>query len=212
MYIPHHFQSTNIEEIKDFIKANSFGILVSHNGGLPWATHIPLLLETGVSTSETILSGHISKSNKQYEHFIDNDKVLVIFSGPHAYISSSWYDHENVPTWNYVAVHLYGTIKIIEGENLREKLSNMVDNYEGERKDAISLKKMTPAYVDAHINGIIGFEIVVDDIQAAYKLSQNRDEKNYKEIIKQLDDESNSGSKDLADEMKKIYNKKYKSI
>ena len=208
MYTPFHFKNTNIEEVKEFIKANGFGILVSHNGGAPWATHIPLLMEID-NDNQTILSGHISIANKQAEHFTSGARVLAIFSGPHAYISSSWYDHENVPTWNYIAVHVYGTIRIIEGDRLWQKLSSMVDKYEGERPNAVKLANMSSDYVDAQIRGIIGFEINVDDIQASYKMSQNRDEKNYSAIIHHLDSQEDNKSKAFAEEMKKIYDAKF---
>src|SRR5258705_824077 len=112
MYVPGYSRNDNIEEVKSFIKENSFAILVSNGSNKLHATHIPLELSTN-ENGKDILTGHISKANRQWKNFADNDRVLVIFNGPHAYVSSSWYDHENVPTWNYIAVHIYGTIKII---------------------------------------------------------------------------------------------------
>src|SRR5436190_23118671 len=117
MYVPGYSRNQNIDEVKEFIKENSFGILVSSGSSKLHATHIPLELSTN-GNGKDILTGHISKANPQWKNFNGSDRVLVIFNGPHAYVSSSWYDHENVPTWNYIAVHVYGIIKIIEGEKL----------------------------------------------------------------------------------------------
>ena len=116
MYIPKTYKNENPDEIRAFLKANGFGILVNQTNGKLWATHIPMILDTDDNGNE-ILHSHISKLNPQAEGFTENDQVLAIFSGSHSYISSSWYDHENVPTWNYSAVHIYGRIKIVEQES-----------------------------------------------------------------------------------------------
>lgn len=133
MYIPDIYKNENQEEIIDFLQKNSFGILVNQTNGRLWATHIPLELDTD-KNGKQILHGHISKENPQWESFANNDTVLAIFSGANSYISSSWYDYENVPTWNYIAVHVYGTIKIIEGEAVIESLKKLVDKYEKAQK------------------------------------------------------------------------------
>src|SRR4051812_15778197 len=114
MYVPKQFKNNEPAQIKDFIRKNGFAILVSQCEGKIVATHLPLELnEDGEK-----LSGHISRANPQWKNFDQGTEVLAIFNGPHAYISSSWYNHENVPTWNYIAVQVYGKIAIIEGEEL----------------------------------------------------------------------------------------------
>src|ERR1700712_1365723 len=117
MYIPPLYKNNDEAAVRDFIDKNSFGILISQVNAKLWGTHIPLGLDKNDS-GQDILTGHISKGNPQWKNFRDDSEVLAIFPGPHSYISSSWYDHENVPTWNYIAVHVYGKIKIIEGEKL----------------------------------------------------------------------------------------------
>jgi transcriptional regulator len=97
MYIPQFFKNENTEEIRAFIEANNFGILVSGSGHSLAATHIPFIISVN-DKNETVLSGHISRANKQLDQISPEEDVLVIFQGPHSYISSSWYDHENVPT------------------------------------------------------------------------------------------------------------------
>ena len=199
MYTPKHFVNNNTTEVKDFIGQNSFGILVSHAEGKSIATHIPLEL----SDDSTKLVGHISRANKQWKSFQSDTEVLAIFSGPHAYISSSWYDHENVPTWNYIAVHVYGKIKIIDGEQLHQSLKHMVDKYEKHSSNPVSVEQMSPDYVKHAMQGIVGFEITITNIEATYKLSQNRNEKSYQNIIQELEKNKDQHSTQVAHAMKR---------
>ena len=201
MYIPHYFRNNNIAEVKDFIKQNSFAILINNSGNQIYATHIPLVLGQDDKGNDT-LTGHISRANPQLKNFKENSEVLVIFNGPHTYISSSWYDHENVPTWNYIAVHITGKLKIIEGEKLMSSLKSLVNKYEANSEHPVSVEKISPKLLEENLRGIIGFEIAITDIQAAYKLSQNRDEKNQAAIINQLEKGDND-ARAVAEKMKK---------
>jgi len=201
MYIPDIFKNENQEEIKDFLQKNSFGILVNQTNGKLWATHIPLELDTN-KNGKQVLYGHISKENPQWESFADNNKILAIFSGSHSYISSSWYDHESVPTWNYIAVHIYGTIKIIEGEAVIESLKKLVDKYEQNSENPVRVEDLSKKTM-MQTRGIIAFEIEIEEIQAKHKLSQNRDEKNYDNIITELKKTENPQAIEVANEMLK---------
>ena len=201
MYIPKYFKNKNLTVVKDFINANGFAILISQVDGRPWVTHIPLMLDKNVKGKD-ILIGHISKANKQWKEFDKNKEVLVIFSGPHAYISPSWYDHENVPTWNYLAVHVYGKIHIIEGDILKKQLSKLVGKYESGMDKPVSVDSMSKEFVEKEMRGIVGFEIEITDIQAALKLSQNKDDKNYERIINGLDQKGDMDSLEIARIMK----------
>ncbi|MBW8048950.1 MAG: FMN-binding negative transcriptional regulator [Cytophagales bacterium] len=201
MYIPEYFKNENLTVVKDFINANGFAILISQVDGRPWVTHIPLMLDKNVKGKD-ILTGHISKANKQWKEFDKNKEVLAIFSGPHAYISSSWYDHENVPTWNYLAVHVYGKIHIIERDILKKQLSKLVDKYESGMDKPVSVDRMSKEFVEKEMRGIVGFEIEITDIQAALKLSQNKDDKNYERIINGLDQKGDMNSLEIARIMK----------
>jgi len=202
MYIPKQFRNENREEILKFIEENSFGILVTQGQSRIIASHIPLYLTTNKEGKE-ILSGHLSKANEGWESFNNNEEVLVIFSGQHTYISPSWYGHENVPTWNYIAVHVYGSIRIIEGEELLDSLKKLINKYEKGSTNPVSVEKMNPELVHREMKGIVGFEIMINDFQAAYKLSQNRNEKDYDNIIGELSKNSNDqNSVGIAEEMK----------
>ncbi|MDD2675221.1 MAG: FMN-binding negative transcriptional regulator [Flavobacterium sp.] len=200
MYTPEIYKNENQEEIKKFLQENSFGILINQTNGKLCATHIPLELETNEEGNE-ILHGHISKENPQWNGFIDNDQVLAVFTGPHSYISSSWYDHENVPTWNYIAVHVYGKIKIIEGEAVIESLKKLVDKYEQNSKDPVRVADLSKKTM-MQTRGIVAFEIEITEIQATRKLSQNRDEKNHQNIISELEKTEDFQAIAVANEMK----------
>jgi transcriptional regulator len=128
MYTPAYAKNENEEDLKDFIRKNGFGIVVSTVNGKLWATHIPLILVGDK------LQGHISRGNKQWRALPQNEEVMVIFQGPHTYISSSWYNHENVPSWNYIAVHVYGKAHMQSEQELIESLRQLTNKYE---KDSV---------------------------------------------------------------------------
>lgn len=200
MYIPELYKNENPEDIKNFLRNNSFGILVNQTEGKLWGTHIPLELETNLQGKE-VLFGHLSKENPQGSSFENNKEVLAIFSGPHTYISSSWYDHENVPTWNYLAVHVYGKVRIIEGEEMLFAMKKLVDKYEAASKNPVRLENLSAGTMK-QINGIVAFEIEITEIQAVKKLSQNRDDKNHNAIISELESQNDNNAKAIAAAMK----------
>ena len=199
MYIPEHYKNNDINEIHDFLKGNSFGILINTIDGKPWGTHIPLELGKN-ATGNDVLVGHIAKANLQSKKIINGDEVLCIFNGPHSYVSSSWYQQEEVPTWNYIAVHVYGTVKIQTSEELLTSLHELVNKYEQKSEHPISLNDMSDKTM-RQVSGIIGFEIEINDIQAVNKLSQGRSH-DHPKIISELEKQGPS-EKAVADEMKK---------
>jgi transcriptional regulator len=200
MYIPELYKNENREEIEHFIHQNGFAILVNQTQGKLWATHTPLLLETR-EDGKLILTGHISKANPQASSFNDNDEVLAIFSGAHTYISSSWYDHENVPTWNYLAVHVYGKVRVYNHEEALDFLKKLVDKYEAKSQNPVRVENLSEKTMrEAH--GIVAFEIEITSIEAQKKLSQNRDDKNYKNIIEELEKTKENQAIAIAEAMK----------
>ena len=201
MYTPSHYKNEDLKEVKEFIKQNSFGILVNQTNGRPWATHIPLELDID-SKGKDILVGHISKANPQWKAFKDNEEVLSIFNGPHSYISSSWYKEEEVPTWNYIAVHVYGTIKILEEAAVLTSLHKLVDKYEKGSTNPISINDLSKNTMK-QIKGIVGFHISITDIQATYKLSQTRPQ-DHPKILEELQKTNNPGSQTIAGCMKHL--------
>jgi transcriptional regulator len=186
MYVPRRFEEKDKEKIHAFIRENSFAILISIHEGRPIGTHIPLHLETNAEGHD-ILVGHISRGNEQKHTLIDGAQVLAIFPGPHAYISPRWYTQMMVPTWNYISVHVYGTVKIMEGEALKAALSRLMDNYEQHLPQPVHIDEIPEKSLHDDLRGIVGFQILVTEYQAAAKLSQNRDEQSYHQVIAHLD-------------------------
>ncbi|MCK8101449.1 MULTISPECIES: FMN-binding negative transcriptional regulator [Bacillus] len=201
MYIPKYYKVTNVDDIWDFVQNNSFGTIVTTAQGKPIATHLPLQLMKEGDTY--YITGHIAYGNPQWRTFETCEDVLVMFQGPHAYISSSWYEKENVPTWNYQAVHVYGTASILNEEELKHDLTMLLQKYEKHRKNPVLWDKLSPQLLESQLKGIVGFKMKVGEIQASYKLSQNRNEKDYMNIIDQLRHEGNPNSKQMAELMEK---------
>lgn len=201
MYIPENYSLTNQAEIHEFLHKNGFALLINQTLGKLWATHVPLVLDFK-SDGTPYLLGHISKANSQHEGFAENNEILAVFTGPHAYISSSWYDHENVPTWNYIAVHVYGKIKIHSHEEAVLGLKKLVDKYEEKSENPIRVENLSEKTM-REARGIIGFEIEITSIEAQKKLSQNRDDVNYKNIISELETLKDPQAKAMAEAMKK---------
>lgn len=198
MYIPPYYENKDFEEIKRFLGENSFGIMINVVDNKPWGTHIPLELEQDENGAD-ILVGHIAKANPQWKSFEDASEVLCIFNGPHAYVSSSWYKEEEVPTWNYIAVHVYGKLTVLNEEETMASMHRLVGKYEAASKNPISLNDMSPKTL-RQVKGVVGFQIQITDVQATYKLSQTRTE-DHANIISELKERSDSGSRAIADAM-----------
>lgn len=206
MYIPKYYKVTDVEEIWDFVQKNSFATVVTVNQGKPIATHLPMqFIKEGDSY---YLTGHMAIGNPQWRTFETCEEVLVMFQGPHAYISSSWYEKENVPTWNYQSVHMYGSPSILEDEEMEHDLTKLLKKYEKHRENPVLWDKLTPELLKKQVKGIKGFKIAVKEIQAAYKLSQNRTEEDYYNIVKNLYKESDSNSQQMAQLMEHKQRKK----
>ncbi|PAQ15523.1 protease [Bacillaceae bacterium SAOS 7] len=200
MYIPKYFKVTSIDEIEEFIQKHSFGTLVTAKQGRPIATHLPFgLTKKG---DDYYITGHMAYGNPQWRALETCEDVLVIYQGPHAYISSSWYQDEKVPTWNYQAVHVYGTASILNEQELKQDLTMMLQKYEKHRKNPVLWDNLSPQLLEKELKGIVGFKIKVQEIQAAYKLSQNRDKEDYYSIVDKLYEEEDLNSRQMAEVMK----------
>ncbi|WP_028775906.1 FMN-binding negative transcriptional regulator [Shimazuella kribbensis] len=201
MYIPKLFKVTDINEIKGFIKANSFGTLITTKKGRPIATHLPLELQE--KGEEVYITGHLAYGNPQWRTLETCEECLIIYQGPHAYVSSSWYEKENVPTWNYQAVHVYGTGMLLSEEELKQELSHMLQKYEKHRENPVLWDRLSPELLNKELKGIVGFKIKASEFQAAYKLSQNRNDRDYDHIINKLTMEDDPLAKQMAEVMKR---------
>ena len=200
MYISKLYRVEDRAKILEFLQQNEFATLVTYDGEKPTASH--LLMEVVENGENLLVNGHMSKANPLWRTFEKNSAVLVIFQGPHTYISPTWYNHINVPTWNYQAVHVYGKPRIvIDQEEFHAILSRLVAKYEGE--SSYRLESLSPDFVVDHLRGIVGFQIEVTRIEANYKLSQNRNNEDYHNIISHLYEREDEMSHGVADAMKR---------
>jgi transcriptional regulator len=205
MYIPRYYQVNDVSAIWDFVQKNAFGTIVTTDQGKPVATHLPFqLINEG---DRYYLTGHFAYANSQWRTLETTENVLVIFQGPHAYISASWYEHENVSTWNYQSVHIYGKASILSEEELKQDLARLLEKYEKHRENPVLWEKLSQDVL-RQAKGVVGFKIEVKEIHAADKLSQNRDEKDYRHIVDKLYEEGDMDSVRMAQVMEKRLNDK----
>ncbi|MBR9657953.1 MULTISPECIES: FMN-binding negative transcriptional regulator [Bacillus] len=199
MYIPKYFAIQDEEMKYEIIKQNSFATLFSQHNGEPYATHLPLLL----NRETLVLHGHFARPNEQWKD-IGTQQVLAIFQGPHSYISPSWYETKNaVPTWNYVAVHVYGELEIVEDEKtLVDSLQDLVNKYE-DPESTYSLNDVDPNYMAGLSKGIVGFKIKINKIEGKAKLSQNHSVERRKLVVEKLEKVGSEESRAIAGLMRK---------
>jgi transcriptional regulator len=176
MYIPAHFEASDVAWCHALIRREPFALLIGvDHAGAPFATHLPVLLDESPAPRGTLL-GHVARPNLQWELFAPDRPVLVVFPGAHAYVSPSWYGkHPSVPTWNYVAVHAYGVPRLIEDPGrVRAVLDRLVRTFEDGRPTPWRMDGLPDSYVEGMMRGIVAFEIPIDRLEGKAKLSQNR--------------------------------------
>ena len=206
MYIPKHFQIKDSEEIEAFLRANAFGILVSCNVETPTATHIPLELHKN-EQGDWLLRGHLARANPHAKILETQPHALAIFQAAHHYVSSSWYSTPNVSTWNYQAVHVYGNLRIVSNDELLQSLQDLTSKYENGMEKPVLVENLPQAMIQTYMRALVGFEIAVTDVQAKYKLSQNRMEGDQESIVNHLREIENPNEHAVAYEMKRILEK-----
>jgi transcriptional regulator len=174
VYLPPAFTEARPEVLIAHIERHDFGLLINHGPAGLVASHIPFLVER--EDDGLHLIGHLARPNPQVAQLSDGGEVLAIFSGPHAYISPGWYaSGPAVPTWNYVDVHAYGTLRLIDDVDwLRMVLRRLSDRHEARSAEPWKMQDLPEPYVSGMMKGIIGLDIAVTRLEGKYKLSQNR--------------------------------------
>jgi len=184
VYIPEHFRVRDHATAMSFMRANPFAILISSIEIGPFATHLPLVIQE--QEERVILRGHVAKANPHWRYLQQQARSLVIFHGPHAYISPKNYaTRENVPTWNYGAVHVYGEARVFsEPAELLGVLHDLIPMFEPAYAEQWA--SLSEAYRERMLSHIVGFEIAVTKIEAKFKLSQNRTKEEQANVIESL--------------------------
>ena len=182
MYTPPHFTSTDLGWVDWLAEHHPFGTLISQADGAPFASHLPVLYQR--AGDQVILTGHWARQNAQW-HDIENQRVLFMFQGPHAYVSPRWYadTQKQVPTWNYVTAHVYGKIRLVEpGEELENIVVRLSEKFESGAAAPWSLAGSDPAN-RSRLKAIVGFELRADALQVKLKLNQNHTVTNVSGVI-----------------------------
>ena len=199
MYVPKLYREEDRAKIIEFLRQNEFATLVTYDGARPTASH--LLVEVIEQGDRVLMNGHMSRANPQWRTFERNAEVLVIFQGAHTYISPTWYNHVNVPTWNYQAVHVYGRVSIVDDRDQAYLLlKRLVERHEA--GSHYRLESLPAEFVEKEIKGITAFQIEVTQVEANYKLSQNRNDEDYHSIVSRLDERKDEMSHGVAEAMR----------
>ena len=195
MYSPAYNRLDDHAELLAFLRENSFALLVTGTGGALHASHLPVLVEP--RGEALVLVMHMAKSNPQWREFFD-DEVLVVFSGPHAYVSPRWYEQtERVPTWNYAAVHAYGTVRLIDDPAAkRAAQARLVQAYDPDWM--AGFERLSGEYLRNMLDGIVNFEVAVTRLETRWKLSQNRGRREQELIAAELERSADSVERALA--------------
>jgi transcriptional regulator len=199
MYIPKAFEVTDLSTLHEFIDTYSFGTLVTVAGEQPVATRLPLILDRTRGRNGSLL-GHVARANPQWRSFDGDRQCLVMFDGPHAYISPSWYaTSPAVPTWNYTAVHVYGIPRPFhDAGQLAALVDRLVDIYEA------AMPRPWPGTLPADfkaamLKAIVGFTIEIDRIEGKFKLGQNRPVEDRSDVVARLESSSDQAARALAE-------------
>jgi transcriptional regulator len=204
MYVPSHFAVTDPARLHDLIERYSFGLLVSQVGGVPFASHLPILLDRTAGPHGTLF-GHMARTNQQWQE-LAGQTALAVFSGPHAYVSPTWYEAENVvPTWNYVAVHAYGRAEVTEDRDaLLEIVQRSVAVYEAALPRPWTFDGAS-AYIGRQLGAIVGFRIEIERLEGKWKLNQNHPVERRKKVAEILSGQDSDDARAVAEMMRAMF-------
>jgi transcriptional regulator len=203
MYSFPYFKEKDKKVLLEFIEENPFAFLTGSNlSGAQVATQIPVLMEE--RNGELFLQGHIMRNTDHHKAFIENPNALLVFTGPSAYVSASWYSNPQIgSTWNYMSIHISGKITFMTDEELIAFMRKLTLKFEkGNTHSQTIYDNLPPSFLSKMMPAITGFEIKAEKIDNVFKLSQNRDEKSYLNIISELEKQGGNSAL-IAMEMKK---------
>jgi len=196
MYTPKQFKEDDLDSLLNLMDKYPFATLITAPDTVPFVSHLPLMVERGVTIK---LVGHLAKANEQWRHFESCSQTLVVFHGPQAYISPSFYHSPGVPTWNYAAIHVYGKPKLIlESDQLKACVEAFTLKHE--QSQAVPWQ---PNYSLGLLDNIVGFEMEIERIEGKYKLSQNRTEADRSNLIQILSASDSESARGVAALMQK---------
>lgn len=186
MYHLPHFKTKDQQEVVEFMKAHPFAMLIGvADDGVPVATQVPLLLDE--KEGKLVLTGHIQRKSDHHKALEQNNRVLIVFTGAHSYVSASWYTNPQVAsTWNYMSVHARGVLRFLNDEELRLLLDRTTSHFENNPHSPALMKHIPEDYIQSNMKAIVAFEVEVQQLDHVFKLSQNRDAESYDRIVQEL--------------------------
>lgn len=186
MYHLPYFKTKDQQEVIEFMKAHPFAMLVGvADGEKPVATQVPVLLDE--KEGKLFLTGHIQRKSDHHKALEQNNQVLIIFTGPHTYVSASWYTNPQVAsTWNYMSVHARGVLRFLNDEELHSLLDRTTSHFENNPHSPALVKHIPEDYIQSNMKAIVAFEVEVQQLDHVFKLSQNRDAESYDRIVQEL--------------------------
>ncbi|MEQ9091060.1 MAG: FMN-binding negative transcriptional regulator [Balneola sp.] len=201
MYTPSSFKEENPDILFDLIEVHNFGIIFSQHEDQPEATHLPFLVHREKGKHGTLIA-HFAKANKHWKKLDESKDVLVVFQGPHSYISPAWYvNRAEVPTWNYATVHVFGKPKIIEDvAELNKMVKELTHFHENQENTGWRLDEVPEKDYNTDLKAIVGLEIEISKIEGKFKFNQNKSDKDQESVIAKMED---SGRKDISEIMKR---------
>lgn len=204
MYVPDRYRETDPEVIRDFVARYPFATFVTTSEGIPRATHLPLLLER--DGERDVIVGHVAKANPQWQDFDGRQVALAMFAwGPHAYVSPRWYGEgsqaRHVPTWNYASVHLRGVPEVLsDPAEHRAAIQRLTEQFEDRREYAVDA--LPADYLQAMLAATVAFRMPVDEVDAAFKLNQNRTPDARRGVVAALAQSEDSAARRIGDLMR----------
>jgi len=204
MYIPNANLETRLPVLQQLMEAYPLAAFVTLNKNGLTASHIPLVYENDGSEFG-VLKGHVSRANTQWKDASTEVDALAIFSGPQHYISAGWYpgkdeDGKEVPTWNYVVVHAYGPLRIVQDESwLMAHLASLTDRQEAGFSPPWKLSDAPPDFIASLLKGIVGFELSIRRLEGKWKVSQNRDQRDRQAVVAGLSEMQTPASRAMKE-------------
>jgi transcriptional regulator len=204
VYVPPHFREDQVPVLHELIRQQPLAALITATPGGLYASHLPLLIEPEPAPLGTLV-GHLARANPQWREAAAGAEVLAIFTGPQAYITPSWYATKQetgkvVPTWNYAAVHAYGTLRFFDDEaRLLALVTRLTETHEGKRAEPWAVSDAPDDFVRGMLRAIVGFELVITRLEGKWKMSQNRPPVDIGRIVDGLAREGGPGEAAVAE-------------
>ena len=198
MYNPRSYRNENLPELHAFMLRYNFAVLFTHQNGQSFSTHLPFMVDPARGPNGTLVA-HMARANPHWRAFAGAAPSLVVFTGPHAYISPAWYrEQETVPTWNYAVVHAEGTPRLVDDRAaLRAMVMRLVAQHESPLGHPWDVAKAEPV-MESELSGIMGFEIPIDRIAGKFKLNQNRSVEDRQGVVDALEQSSHPDEREIA--------------